>query len=97
MGNTRVCNSGADKHFSDPLSTSLYYIVTTERLMMIAFAVVTNIYILLNLKDRRGIYIMAGSTMLLTGSVTALIMGDIQYFMIGVILEIFILGWVWEF
>ncbi|MFY0697582.1 MAG: histidine kinase [Balneola sp.] len=78
--------------FSDPLSTSLYYIVTTERLMMIAFAVVTNIYILLNLKDRRGIYIMAGSIMLLTGSVTALIMGDIQYFMIGVILEIFIFG-----
>ena len=35
---------------------------------------------------------MAGSTMLLTGSVTALIMGDIQYFMIGVILEIFIFG-----
>lgn len=78
--------------FYNPLSTSLYVIVTTERLMMIAFAVITNIYIVLNLKDRRGIYIVAGSTMLLTGSVTALIMGDIQYFMIGVITEIFIFG-----
>ncbi len=78
--------------FYNPLSTSLYTIVTTERLMMIAFAVITNIYIVLNLKDRRGIYIVAGSTMLLTGSVTALIMGDIQYFMIGVIIEIFIFG-----
>lgn len=78
--------------FSNPLSTSLYIIVTTERLMMIAFAVVTNLYIILNLKDRRGLYIVAGSTMLLTGSVTALVLGDIQYFMIGVIIEIFIFG-----
>ena len=30
--------------------------------------------------------------MLLTGSVTALVLGDIQYFMIGVIIEIFIFG-----
>ena len=33
---------------------------------------------------------MAGSVMLLSGSVTALVLGDIQYFMIGVMLEIFI-------
>ncbi|MBO6622170.1 MAG: histidine kinase [Balneola sp.] len=78
--------------FSNPLSTSLYAIVTTERIMMIIFALITNIYIVLKLRDRRGLYIVAGSTMLLTGSVTALIMGDIQYFMIGVIVEIFIFG-----
>lgn len=78
--------------FSNPLSTSLFVIVTTERLMMIVFALVTNLYIILNLKDIRGLYIVAGSTMLLGGSVTALILGDIQYFMIGVIIEIFIFG-----
>ncbi len=74
----------------DPLSTWLYYIVTTERLMMIVFAIVFNIYIMINLKDRRGLFIMAGSAMLLSGSVTALVLGDVQYFMIGVLIEIFI-------
>lgn len=33
---------------------------------------------------------MAGSAMLLSGSVTALVLGDVQYFMIGVLIEIFI-------
>ena len=76
--------------FLNPLGTTLFYIVTTERVMMILFALCFNIYLLINLKDRRGLYIMAGSTMLLSGSVTALILGDIQYFMIGVMIEIFI-------
>lgn len=76
--------------FLNPLSTSLFYIVTTERVMMILFALCFNIYLAINLKDKRGLYIMAGSVMLLSGSVTALVLGDIQYFMIGVMLEIFI-------
>ncbi len=76
--------------FANPLSTWLYYIVTAERLLMILFALCGGIYILLNLKDRRGVFIITGSTALLVGSVTALIMGDIQYFMIGVMIEIFI-------
>ncbi len=74
----------------DPFSEWLYFIVTAERLMMIVFALSFNIYILINLKDRRALFIMAGSATLLSGSVTALILGDIQYFMIGVMIEIFI-------
>lgn len=76
--------------FVDPFSTLLFYIITAERIMMIVFALCFNVYLLLNLKDKRGLYIMAGSAMLLTGSVTALIFGNIQYFMIGVMIEIFI-------
>lgn len=76
--------------FVQPLSIMPYYLVTAERLFMIVFAVLSNIYVIVNLKDRRGLFIIAGSSVLLAGSVTALVLVDIQYFMIGVVIEILI-------
>ncbi len=73
-----------------PINTVLIKIVTLERLVMIVFAIASNVYIIKNLKDRRGLFILAGSTFLLAGSVAALVLGDIQYFMMGVMIEIFI-------
>lgn len=74
----------------NPLSTLLYYITLSERVIMVVFALIFNIYLLLKRKDSRPLFIIAGSGMLLTGSVTSLILVDVQYFMIGVMLEIFI-------
>lgn len=73
-----------------PLSSFLYYIVMGERVTMIVIAVTLNTYLLINRKDRRPLFIVVGSLMLLTGSLTSLIMGDVQYFMIGMVIEIFI-------
>tara|TARA_R110002096_G_scaffold237751_1_gene428572 strand:+ start:18422 stop:20302 length:1881 start_codon:yes stop_codon:yes gene_type:complete len=73
-----------------PINTVLIKIVTLERLVMIFFAIASNVYIIKNLKDRRGLFILVGSTFLLSGSVAALVLGDIQYFMMGVMIEIFI-------
>lgn len=76
----------------EPVNTIHYYIVGLERTMMIVFSLAANIYVLTNLKDRRGLIILAGSVTLLTGSVLALVMVDIQYFMVGVTIEMFIFG-----
>ncbi len=73
-----------------PINTVLINVITLERFVMIVFALISNVYIIRNLKDRRGVFIVAGSSFLLTGSVVALVLGDIQYFMIGVMIEIFI-------
>ncbi len=73
-----------------PINTVLIKVVTLERIVMIVFALVSNVYIIKNLKDRRGLFIITGSSFLLGGSVIALVLGDIQYFMIGVMIEIFI-------
>ncbi len=76
--------------YIEPVNTLHYHIVGIERLMMIIFSLAANVYVLVNLKDRRGLFILAGSTSLLAGSVVALVLVDIQYFMIGVTIEMFI-------
>ena len=74
----------------NPLSSWLYYITLSERVMMVIIAIVFNTYLLIKRKDSRPLFIIAGSFMLLAGSVTSLILVDVQYFMIGVMAEIFI-------
>lgn len=73
-----------------PINTFHSVLIGMERFFMVVFAISSNIYILFNLKDKLGLFIVAGSSMLIIGSFIALYLTEVQYFMYGVITEVFI-------
>lgn len=72
----------------DPNSEVLYPLTVVQRLLMIGFSVISMIYIILKIHNHSAYFIIFGSSALLIGSVVALVLESVQYFLVGVLTEV---------
>ena len=67
-----------------------HHLVQFERYFMIIFTVVSYIYMIIHLKQRIVIFLLAGSLIFLVGAVMAMFLFQIKYMMLGAATEVFI-------
>ena len=67
-----------------------HYLVQFERYFMILFTVAAYIYMIIHLKQRIVIFLLAGSLFFLVGGVTAMLFHQIKYMMLGAAIEVFV-------
>jgi sensor histidine kinase YesM len=66
------------------------YLVQFERYFMIIFTVISYIYMIVYMKQRIVIFLLAGSLFFLVGAVMAMFLYQIKYMMVGAAIEVFI-------
>ena len=73
-----------------PLNTFQHYFLEIVRIVSFLFSVFGTIYILVKLKHRKDLFIIAGSAVLLTGSLMGVFLSNLNYFIFGITFEVFI-------
>lgn len=77
---------------NDVFSPIQYYLMNAERLFMTFFAFLGIVHILINLKNKTGLYVVVGSVCFIGGSICTLICADFRYMLGGATMETFIFG-----
>ena len=66
------------------------YLVQSERIFMIIYSIASYFYLWKVRKDKKVLFVIAGSSSFLLGGILAMLLGNIRYMMIGALVEIFV-------